>query len=1090
MTKAIFLGLLALLTVPAFASKNVTVEQLSRVITSSRKKSDSRIAGHLYDLQLTERLSAQKLVALEAALPGPKSRRALVALADQAEFLDPPAAEIPNRPAPSLDRQREIVAKAVDYAAATLHRFPNLFARRDTIRYEDSPPGLQVVNSESTSGTFVAYQPLHPVSRSLATVLYRDGREVVQTADQAQGGSSPATPGLTTFGEFGPIFSVVFQDLPKGNLAWSHWEQGADGLEAVFRFEVPEAPSHYQVKFCCIGGAIFQKFSAYRGEITIDPSTGTILRLTLIADLTKRDPLGKAELMVEYGPVELGGKTYFCPTRSVSVSVAPVQGRHQGGSPFTVNQTPAYMRGAPVVVNDVGGRGDAPMQTMLNEVVFDQYHLFRADVEILAAGSSPPETAPVAPASASTEQGASSAPASAGQPIFTNQNSAPASTRAATAATAEGAKPAPEKSAVPASVTPPATALSAASSAEPPAVPVAAPSAAHSNAPAAPPATAPAAAPSAPEIAVTAPGPLPQTPAAAANPGFSLSLNTRLVDVGVTAYGKKGRPVTDLTGKDFEIYDNGRKESLRSFSQVSGSSAGPRTSTVKVQPVLYSNRPDAVESTQPAGASSPESSTILLLDPTSLDFADLTHARGQILKFLDKLPASEPVGLYVRSGSSFGILVEETADHAAVSSALRNWMPSAQDLARAQEEEMRNRQQFDTVESPDDMQNVNGNIPGMATTDTPSATYSSMGANMDIPGGGASTTMDPKLMKEGSNPAREALSALVAVAAHMNAIPGHKDLVWVASDNVLANWSDQALGSDKGPNGIASLSIGAQEALNDAHVSLYPLDASQLRTAATDASLQNNSVQLNPATLNPTNVGAVDQMTGGRSQAEMRQDIRAVQPAMQQMAQATGGRAFGRSDNIVGDLNGVVEDGHASYLLSFSPDTPPDGKYHRLTVTVPSRRGITLRYRAGYLYTKEPSTLKERFREAVWQPQDETGIGMSAHWNRASEGAAVSLSIAATDIGLTQRNDRWTAKLDIFLVQRDVTGTHATVKEQTLELNLKPGTYRKVLRDGIPFADYIEQKQGTGTVRVIVVDENSERIGSITLAVPVESASR
>jgi VWFA-related protein len=1079
MSKAIFFGLLILLTSsPAFAARKVTVEQLSREIASSAKKKDAKMAGRLYELQLTERLNAQKLAAFEAALPGPESRRALVALSDQAEFLDPPAAEIPNQPAPSIDQQRAIIARAVDYAAATLHRLPDLFAREDTIRYEDSPPGLQVANSQSASGTFVPYQPLHPVSRSVATVLYRDGQEVVQTGAEARGASAS---GLTTSGEFGSIFSVVFGDLPKGKLEWGQWENGATGLVAVFRFAVPEAASHYQVKFCCVAGSVFQQFSAYHGELTLDPSTGTILRLTLIADLGRGKPISEAELMVEYGPKDLGAKTYFCPVRSVSVTLAPMQGTVQGGGPVNLNQSPMYMRGAPTVVNNNGGGGsDVPLQTMLNEVAFDEYHLFRADVQILTAGNTPPGPRPNASATADANSAAPSATASNMQPPAEVQSSTPAATN----------NIGPSTASTPANASPPAPTA--------PAIAPPAPLPANSNAPAAIPAVSSLTTRPAPksdqEIALASPAPLADnstTPSqTSTNTAFSLRLNARLVDIGVTAYDRKGQPVTNLTADDFVIYDDGRKVNVRSFSDAGRLPASTPTSAATPQPVLFSNRLDAMGSSESNNSQPAGSSTVLLLDPTNLDFADLTHAREQVLKFLDRLPASEPVGLYVRNNFGFQILAEETTDHSAISSALRKWMPSAPDLARAQEEERRNRQEFDTVHSPDDMQNVNGNIGGMITPDTAPPTSSAMGTNMNIPGGGSGTTSDPKLMREGSNPGREALIALVAVAAHMNAIPGHKDLVWIASDNVLANWTDQAPGTDKGPNTIDRFTLGAQEALNNAHVSLYPLDASQLETAATDASLQNNSVQVNSATPNPTNVGGVDQMEGGRAQAAMRQDIRAVQPAMQQMAQSTGGRVFGRSDDIVRDLNAVIDDGHASYLLSFAPDTAPDGKYHKLTVTVPTRRGVTLRYRAGYLYTKEPSSLKDRFKQAVWQPQDETEIGLNAHWDHASQGAAISLNIAATDLSLTQQGDRWQDRVDVFLVQRDVTGTHADVKEQTLVLNMKPDTYQKVLRDGVPFADYIEQKSGTGTVRVIVVDEDSQRIGSVTLPVPMQQASR
>jgi VWFA-related protein len=1045
LSRAVVFWLLALFAASAFAAQRLSVEQLNHLIAASRGRQDAKVAERLCDAELTERLSAANLTAFEAALPGPESRTALVALADQAEFLDPPPADILSQPAPSLDQQHAMIAKSIEYVGGILHRLPNFFAQQDTIRYQDSPPTIR----DPKSGDLSAYQALHPVSRSVATVLYRDGQEIVQ--DQAaETGDATATTGLITSGEFGPIFSVLYGDLPSGNLRWAYWQQEA-GLRAVFRFNVPKAASHYQVKFCCVAGRLFQEFSAYHGELTVDPADGTILRVTLIADLEKRAEITEAELMVEYGPVVLGEQKYLCPLRSVSVVHAPMQ--TQPMLPQQYAQTAYGRLGTGMISGEPGG--DAPLQAMLNETTFDNYHLFRADAQILTADNAKGELAPTAPPKGSPESVASAAPAPSEKVSVANENALPAPSAASTGAIADASHPVVEVKSAP----------SAPANSQPTAQSDASTSVS-----------------SAPEMAVVAPAPFPEKtgPLPAAS-SFALSVNVRLVDVDVTAFDQKGQPVTGLTMKDFEVYDNGRKEKLNSFKYVGTSPAAPQTPVTSVLPVLYSNRLDATGPSQPSADSALGSSTILLLDPTNLSFADLSHAREQILKFLDRVPPSEPVGLYVRTGSSFNILNEETTNHAALVSALGKWIPSAQDLARAQEVEVRNRQQFDTVDSSSDMQYVNGNNGGMASLTPPSATPWSM----DIPGGGTSSSVDPKMMKEGSDPARESMAALVAIAAHMNSIPGHKDLVWVASDNALANWTDQVAGNDKGPNTIGRFAIPTQEALNDAHVSLYPLDASQLETAATDASLQNNSVQLNPAIqgldANADREAYEASVTDGRASAQMRQDLHAVQPAIQQLAQATGGRSFPRADNIVGDLSSVIEDGHASYLLSFSPDIQPDNQYHRLTVTVPSRRGIVLRYRAGYLYTKEPSSLKDRLTQAVWQPQDETEIGLNAHWDHASEGVAVSLEIAATDIGLVQEGDLWKDKLDIFLVQRDETGTRAQAKEQTLALNMKPATYQKILQDGIPFAEYIDHKQNFGTTRIIVVDENSGRMGSVTL---------
>ena len=48
-------------------------------------------------------------------------------------------------------------------------------------------------------------------------------------------------------------------------------------------------------------------------------------------------------------------------------------------------------------------------------------------------------------------------------------------------------------------------------------------------------------------------------------------------------------------------------------------------------------------------------------------------------------------------------------------------------------------------------------------------------------------------------------------------------------------------------------------------------------------------------------------------------------------------------------------------------------------------------------------------------------------------------------------------------------------------MRLKPATYAKLLQDGIPFDQYIEKRPDAGSVRIVVVDENSGRMGSVTV---------
>jgi VWFA-related protein len=999
--------LLTAITPPAFSAKRVSVDQLEQVLAAAHGKSDAKVSQQLSELELTERLSAARLARGEKELSGAESKRSLVVLADLSAFLDLPASEIPATAAPDLAAQRHIMAEAIGYAERTISKLPNFFATRDTIFFEDVPL------SSRADTSVIPYQPLHPVGRSSDTVLYRDGREVVDWGATKHKKNDAGSQGLITSGVFGPILGTVLVDAAQGKLVWSHWEQSTAGPQAVFRFAIPREKSHYQVEYCCVpgfqGNGVFQQFSGYHGEIAVDPEDGAILRLTLEADLKPTDPLLRSDILVEYGPVEIGGKKYICPVKSVSITLAPAPAA-------------GMQRYRGELLNQESWAAREHLQTLLNDVVFAQYHLFRSESRIL------------------TENGAES-------------HGDPSSSGPANAKNAElAATPESPAEAVPvlggASVAPANSATEIA-----PALPLVPE-------------------PATPEMNVAESVALPEpdsTPHLTPEAGFTLRVTTRLVDLGVVVFDKKGHPLTDLKPQDFEIFDNGRKQELRFLSQpgsVNGGDSAKALSGPQQAPsqLIFTNRPAHTTGAMPGTEATEGSVTILLIDAGNLAWADLTYARGEMMRFLRSLPAGERVGLYVEKAHGFQVIEEETTDHALLASKLSAWMPSAQDLARSQEAEQHNRQQFDYVLNPTDLQTVNGNVSSAPET---------------------ATMIDPQLRDFGANPARGALALMAGVARHLAAIPGHKNLVWVTSDNVLADWADKAVTSEKSSKRIDGVVLRAQEALNDAHVSVYPFDASQLETMATDPSLKTRNIELAPSA---ADLGPQPQSGGpgaGRITAEMQQDIHPIQAPIQEMAEATGGRVFRRSGDIAANLNTVVSDGRAAYLLGFTPDKPADDQYHLLAVKIAGRRGVTLRYRTGYQYSKEPATLKERFQKAIWQSIDVSEIAVSAKAVSTSTGTALKLNIEANDVELRQQGDRWMDRLDVFLIQRDEEGLHAQVTGQTLSLKLKPATYAKLVQEGIPFDEALKGKQNSGAVRVIVVDENSGRMGSVTVPASV-----
>jgi VWFA-related protein len=1011
----------------AWAAKRVTVDQLEQIINASQGKPDAEVAGHLSELELTERLNSTLLARWKASLPGEKVQAALVALADASEFLDPPDEEIPGNDPPDLATQRKMMALTVNYVSKTIPLLPNILATRVTSRFEDTPL-QQHLNSPTT-----LYQPLHSVGNSSVTVTYRHGQEAVD----AGAAKDKKANGLTTWGVFGPILGTVLEDAARSKLVWSHWEEGESDLVAVFSYSVPKEKSHYRVDYCCVpiqspGGVAnlspFSQIVAYHGEMTVDPASGTILRLMVEAELNTNDPVARASIVVEYGPVEIGGKTYICPLKSVALSLAQ--------SSKIVEDTPLHT--SPVMgltesyePSQILSVAQGPPQIKLNDVAFEQYHLFRTEARVVTGDAA--ETEPAKPENAPSVV-AKTAEAAAAQPA---SPAAPMASAAPTAAPVAGTG----------------------------AVPVSLSTSVPEQ-----------------EIAEAEASGVPDAPANPSMPqpsGFTLKVASRLVDIGVVAYDKKGYPVKDLKPEDFEIYDNGRKQQVRYFSQAAEevSAAAPGSSVAAPAQPEISNH--GASDAKNEGGEPESSSTILLVDVGNISYSDLSYARAQTMRFLRALPAGERVGLYVMKRVSFQILAEETTDHALLEEKLSRWMPSAQDLQNAQDEERRNRQQFETVHSIEDLLYVNG-----------SASNDSDGHRQNL---------DPALRDWGSNPARDAMIILEGVAWHLAAISGHKNLVWISSDNALVDWSNKAASIEKNDKYIDPNTLRAQEAMNDAHVSVYPLDVSQLEGGMVDASVSRFNVELAEVTpiqqqmsrLGPEATAGIDIdmfdngghiLRPGRLISQMQQDTRAIQGPIRHLAEATGGRIFRRSDSIATELNGVIEEGHAAYLLSFTPDLPADGQFHLLTLKLASKRpGLTLHYRTGYIYSKEPATLKERFHQALWLPVDANQVAVTAQPITFEGGLRVKITVAAGDLALEEKSGRWSGNLDVFLVQRDDAGLQAQVEGKRLGLQLKASTLQYLLKNGLSVERTVQLKPSITSLRVLIVDENTGRMGSVTI---------
>jgi hypothetical protein len=358
--------LLLLLALPACAARTVTVDQIRHILADAHGRPDAKLAGDLSNLEPTERLSAATLAQFEAELSGPRSREALLELADASAFLPLPASENLNQAPPDAVGFRRIIDNVIQYLGKSIPNLPNFLATRETLHFEDSPWRDEMDNSRSIGAGNVTqsvgsahltigepyWLAMYGAGKTFGQVSYRDGREVAATAAVSE--REVERIGLTTRGEFGPILAIVVSDALRNKLYWDHWETGDGGPAAVFRYTVPQSGSHYTVNYPSDSGVKLIS-PGYHGLLAIDPESGAVLRLTIVADMQAPFQLIQVGIMVEYGPVHLGDKIYVCPLHAVALSRQPAE------------ETPSVT---------------PPLRTCLNDVTFSSYHLFHADARI------------------------------------------------------------------------------------------------------------------------------------------------------------------------------------------------------------------------------------------------------------------------------------------------------------------------------------------------------------------------------------------------------------------------------------------------------------------------------------------------------------------------------------------------------------------------------------------------------------------------------------------------------------------------------------------------------------------------------------
>jgi VWFA-related protein len=487
---------------------------------------------------------------------------------------------------------------------------------------------------------------------------------------------------------------------------------------------------------------------------------------------------------------------------------------------------------------------------------------------------------------------------------------------------------------------------------------------------------------------------------AAQNPAGDVVIrsSSRLVQVNVVAHDGKGT-VSNLKKEDFIVLDRGVKQRIADFT-VEGSAASSITERAVAKNTFSNQRTD--HSTMPANL------TVVLLDGLNTRFEDQANSRRQLMKYLAGVDPSSRLAIY-SLGKTLTVLSDFND-------------PAQLRLMLAKH---RGHVNTEVDESAPDPANT-GNPDLDAALDAASAAFAS-----GVIGDRAQITFQ----------------AFSAIASHLAALPGRKNLIWITGGSPF------------------SVAVFAK-AMNNANIAIYPVDARGLvglppQLTAVAATGKRNS----PISFRPGGLGAMDEI-----------------------AEQTGGRALYNTNDLAGAIRTVQDDSSVSYTLGYYPDASMlDGKFHEIKIQV-NKPGIHVRYRKGYFAmagSEAVSGSKEALYAALWSPLESSAVPLRAIVARVANAQPdllrISYSVAIRSLDLQETNGSWRGGINVVFIQQDANGRTLDTEQEAFDFNMTKDIYEGFLVKDPEFSRNLRPKPGLATLRIALASRQNGAVGSLLI---------
>jgi VWFA-related protein len=521
---------------------------------------------------------------------------------------------------------------------------------------------------------------------------------------------------------------------------------------------------------------------------------------------------------------------------------------------------------------------------------------------------------------------------------------------------------------------------------------------------------------------------------------------TVLIQVPVVVTDKSGNHVHGLNKEDFTILENGKPVTVAHFEELTAST------TQLTSPAVRAGQFRNLTLNDPQ----PRNVVVIALDTVNTPFLDQAYGRRELVKFLARnMESGKVLALMLITSHGLKVVQGLTGDSTHLMQALNKVAGEISPI--------------ETMSS-EAQESLTGGLPAM------------FGQAGDIDAADPVVGRFREFVRYGDaveaqfvqpNAIETTMNAFLGIAWSLSGVPGRKSLIWATGGFPFAMDSPSTV-----PGGYLSvLYERTMLALNEAQVSVYPVDIRGLANS--------------PSFINGSSSGMGSNAPRQISNRMWLQQSKI--DTLNDFADMTGGKAFYNTNDLAGSFKRAADDASSYYMLGYYLDTKNNKPgWRKLQVKV-GKKDVELRARNGFFVTNatmNPLLSRDRdMANALHSPIEGTGVPMTVQWVGLAPDGDRKKAVFSAHMpggGLTfEGNGRSQLNFDFAALAYDKDGKEAGQTARNYTPVVPDAQIASVRSNGMDFRNVLELAPGKYTVRFVVRDNVTGKVGSVTAPLTV-----